>query len=266
MTEIARSSVSVRAALLEQHFDLPQSDRDAILNLPHVQARVSRELELQAPQQTLVDACLVEAGLIGSVGFTKEGKRQIIAVFTPGELCNVSTIVAREASTPLVALASSKVRWIKGQSLSNLTHENTAVTKALWRMSALQSAVLKEWVINLGRRYALERIAHLLCEMACRYAPKERKDGLEFEFPVTQSQIADIVGLTAVRVNHSIKALRSYGLLTFNRGRIKIINWERLTQKEISVPTICLCGKMGSTYSNNLSSIVLILSCTCRYA
>lgn len=231
MTENSRSSAPVLAAQLERHFDLPQADRDAILNLPHVQARVSRELELQAPQRTLVDACLVEAGLIGSVGFTKEGKRQIIAVFTPGELCNIGSIVAREASTPLVALAPSDVRWIRGQSLSTLTQENVAITKALWRISVLQSAVLKEWVINLGRRYALERTAHLLCEMACRYAPNKHKDGLEFEFPVSQAQIADIVGLTAVRVNHSLKALRSYGLLKFNRGRIKILNWERLTHK-----------------------------------
>lgn len=230
MAEYLRSGTDAIVGL-NQLFDLPQCNREAIQKLAHIRAHVSRELEVQSPLGTVSDAGLVESGLIGSVGFTKEGKRQIIAVFTPGELCNVSSIVAREASTTLVALTASDIRWIQGSALAQLTGENAAIAKALWRVSALQSAVLKEWVINLGRRYAVERIAHLLCEMACRYAPTVKKNGLEFVFPVTQEQMADIVGLTAVRVNHSLQGLRASRAAAFNRGKVKILDWERLAHK-----------------------------------
>lgn len=216
---------------LHKYCPLSEADWEAIRNLPNVETHVSRELEVHSPHPMVADICLVESGLVGSVAFTKEGKRQIIAVFTPGELCNAGSIVAQETSTTLVALSASEVRWVKGPALVQLTQESITVTKSLWRLSALQSAVLKEWVINLGRRFALERVAHLLCEMACRYAPSETKDGLEFTFPVTQEQIADIVGLTVVRVNHSLKSLRSTDSATFRRGKVKILDWERLARK-----------------------------------
>lgn len=216
---------------LHRHCPLNEADWEAIRSLPNVAMHVSRELDVHSPTAMGADTCLVESGLVGSVAFTKEGKRQIIAVFTPGELCNTGSIVAQETSTRLVALSASDVRWLKGPALMRLTEESIAITKSLWRLSALQSAVLKEWVVNLGRRFASERVAHLLCEMACRYAPPEPKDGLEFTFPVTQEQIADIVGLTTVRVNHSLKNLRSSGAAKFRRGQVKVLNWELLAHK-----------------------------------
>lgn len=219
------------AVELARHCDLEVADREAIRSLPSVKVHVTREVEVHSPYRATSDACLVESGLVGSVGMTKEGKRQIIAVFIPGELCDAGSIIAQETSTKLVALTASDVRWIRGSALTQLTQESLSATKGLWRLSALQSAVLKEWVINLGRRFAAERVAHLLCEMACRYAPKQKKQGLEFTFPVTQEQISDIVGLTSVRVNQSLRTLRSQHCVMFDRGKVNIIDWERLTRK-----------------------------------
>lgn len=214
---------------LSSHSHLHEPDRTALLGLSNLQDCVRREEEARSPHGVVSDACLVVSGLIGSVAFTKEGKRQIIAVFIPGEVCNVGAIIAEESSTMLMALAASEVRWIRGTEIVRVTHGNLAITKAFWRQSVLHAAVLKEWVINLGRRFARERLAHLLCEMACRYAPGVKKDRLEFVFPVTQEQIADIVGLTGVRVSQALNSLRAANIVDVRRGRVRILDWDRLT-------------------------------------
>lgn len=216
---------------LTKHSDLQERERAAIRALPTFSMQVQREQEARSPDLVVPDACLVVSGLVGSVAFTNEGKRQIIAVFIPGEVCNIGSIIAEQSATMLMALTASEVRWIKGAEIERLTQRNLAITKALWRHLVLQSAVLKEWVINLGRRFARERVAHLLCEMACRYAPQAKKAGLEFTFPVTQEQIADIVGLTPVRVNQTLRSLRVANAVDFRRGTVKILDWDKLAHK-----------------------------------
>ena len=96
--------------------------------------------------------------------------------------------------------------------------------------SVPQSATACLSLPTSGRRDAKQRIAHLLCELAARLKAAGLNDGLVFDFPITQEQLADATGLTPVHTNRTIQALRKEGLISWTSGTLTIIDWDALAQ------------------------------------
>lgn len=84
--------------------------------------------------------------------------------------------------------------------------------------------------MNVGRRNARSRLAHLYCEVACRTGRRRVADGYRFDFPITQFQLADMLGLTPVHVNRTIKSLREDGLVAIAHRVVQILDWSRLVE------------------------------------
>jgi DNA-binding transcriptional ArsR family regulator len=104
------------------------------------------------------------------------------------------------------------------------------VAEAFWHDCVVDGAVLSQWVVNVGRRDARTRVAHLICEMAVRYKAVRPAQEFFFDFPVTQGQIGDMLGLTPVHINRDLKVLREEGLVTLCRSRVRIMNWSALQE------------------------------------
>jgi CRP-like cAMP-binding protein len=111
-----------------------------------------------------------------------------------------------------------------------LLSDRPNVRRAVWLDTLIDSSIFREWVVNVGRRDAKERIAHLLCELAARLKSSGAKDGHMYDFPLTQEQIADATGLTAVHTNRTLQALRREGLISLSSSRLEILDWERLAE------------------------------------
>ena len=94
----------------------------------------------------------------------------------------------------------------------------------------IDASVFREWVVNVGRRDAVERIAHLLCELALRIKAADLSDGPMFDFPLTQEQIADATGLTAVHTNRTLQRLRKAGLINLSSSKLTILDWDALAE------------------------------------
>jgi CRP-like cAMP-binding protein len=88
--------------------------------------------------------------------------------------------------------------------------------------------ILRQWVVNLGRRSAKCRIAHLVCEMAMRLGAEVRTAGACFPLAMTQSQLADVTGLTTVHVNRVLKGFKQDGIAEVGRGEVIIHDWAAL--------------------------------------
>jgi CRP-like cAMP-binding protein len=85
-------------------------------------------------------------------------------------------------------------------------------------------------MLGIGRRTAYTRIAHLLCEVFMRLAAVGLTNGYECDFPITQTEIADALGLSTVHVNRSIQELRAAGLIDLRRSALTILDWDGLTR------------------------------------
>ncbi len=83
-------------------------------------------------------------------------------------------------------------------------------------------------MLSLGRRPANSRLAHLMCELKVRLETAELTEGLSYELPLTQTELAEILGLTPVHINRTLKELRETGVVTIRNRMVEIADWDGL--------------------------------------
>jgi CRP-like cAMP-binding protein len=126
-------------------------------------------------------------------------------------------------------LTHATVGVIPHQTLRSIIQRYPGIAQALWQETLIDASTAREWIVNVGRRPAYQRLAHLLCEMSVRLNAVGRvADGMSFEWLVTQAEAADAMGLSTVHVNRVLKQLRSEELIVTQGNEIRVLDWERL--------------------------------------
>lgn len=198
----------------------------AILSLPAHPIQIETNRDFVRLGERVNHASFVVAGLVGRFGQNRDGARQITAVHIPTDMVDLHSVVVPEACSALQALSVTTILRVPHQALQTVARRYPAIAEAFWRECAVDAAVLAEWIVNVGRRDARSRLAHLLCEIACRVARSDQGVGLTIPFPATQSHIADMTGLTSVHVNRSLRALSD--VVEVRSKMIHILDWKRL--------------------------------------
>lgn len=205
---------------------LTAAEQRAILDLPTRLMQVAPNTDFVGLGETTAQACVVLEGLVGRFDQNSRGGRQIIALHIPGDMSDLHSVVQPKASSALQALATSILAAVPHQALRDAASEFPGIAEALWRDCTVDAAILAQWVINLGRQNARARIAHLMCELACRFGVAPARGQVRFNLQMTQTQLADATGLTPVHVNRVIKGLRADGL-TMRYRAVWIEDWEK---------------------------------------
>lgn len=150
-----------------------------------------------------------------------DGSRQITAFLVPGDFCDVHVTLFDQMDHNIGALSDSRVAFISRAQMTRLM-ERPRIARALWWSGLVDEAVLRSWIVNLGRRDAFERVGHLICEMHARLRNVGLAQDGGFTMPLTQEELGDATGLTPVHVNRTLRRLREEQLATFSRQRIFI--------------------------------------------
>jgi CRP-like cAMP-binding protein len=158
----------------------------------------------------------------------EDGGRQIMAWLVPGDFCDLHIAILGEMDHNIGTLSSSKIALIRPDAVIELTQTSASLSKALWWASLVDEAILREWLVGMGRRPADRQIAHLLCELLTRMQAVGRAPGNVLKMPVTQAQLADSVGLTTVHVNRTVMHLRELGLITWRDKALTIADVDGL--------------------------------------
>jgi CRP-like cAMP-binding protein len=208
---------------------LSEEERQAILNLPSHAEQVQSNNDF-VPLGVKVDhACLIVAGLVGRFGQNSEGKRQITAIHIPGDMADLHSVVQPMTGSALQALSVATILRIPHAAIRAVAARYPAIAEALWRDCMVDASILSQWIVNVGRRDARERIAHLICEMAIRLRGAPRPDEIIFDLAITQTQLADATGLTSVHVNRTLQSLRGDRIVEWSRGNVvRIPHWDAL--------------------------------------
>jgi CRP-like cAMP-binding protein len=212
--------------------------------------------ELSAEEKSAVDACcgdvryfaagedvISQGDRTGGVkllleGFAcrykvlEDGRRQVVAYFVPGDLCDLRVFILKRMDHSIGAVCASKVATISQENVLRLTHNYPSLTRALWWSTLVEEAIAREWIVNVGQRNALERMAHLFCELLYRFRAVGLNDGMSCTLPLTQVELAETLGLSSVHVNRTLQALRKRKLITLENGTLTIDNLDEL--KELS--------------------------------
>ena len=150
-----------------------------------------------------------------------DGSRRIVGLLLPGDFCDLHITVLQQMDHGIMTLTPCRVAHLDSGKLDQLTTEDTTLTKALWFMTLVDEAVLRQWVINVGRT-ALAAVAHLLCEIHVRMRAVGLTIGNHVELPLTQEELADATGMTSVHVNRTLQSLRQAGLIELKGGMLFI--------------------------------------------
>jgi len=145
-------------------------------------------------------------------------------------MADLHSVVQPTATSALQALAVSTIFTIPHSAIRALVAQYPTVGQAFWRDCMVDAAILSEWVLNVGRRSARARIAHLFCEMATRLDVAPDKGDTLFHLPITQLQLADATGLTPVHVNRTMMALRREEVMTVQGQNVWIHDWQALAR------------------------------------
>jgi CRP-like cAMP-binding protein len=156
------------------------------------------------------------------------GSRQITAFLLPGDLCDNAITVLRKMDHSVTALTPVTIVSIDRRALIRLTCERAGLAQAFWWTALMDQAVLRAWVVNVGRRDAYSRVAHQMCELHARMTALGLADDAKLNLPLTQEQLGDALGLTSVHINRVLKRLRNEGLMELHSRTLTILNTELL--------------------------------------
>lgn len=230
MQSLAPSPLEPFLRRLELHSELGDAEREAVLRMPSFIAELAPNQDVIGLGEKVEHCCLLQSGVLARFGQDRSGQRQIASVNLPGDWADLHSVVVPKVGCALQSLTRSTIIKVPHDHVRRAARTNSLLAEAFWRECVIDAAIFQEWMVNVGRRPAVPRLAHLLCEIACRSLDGPLEGELEIEFPVTQQHLAEMVGHTPVHVNRTLKKLREEGLVTFVHGCVTIHDWHRLQQ------------------------------------
>lgn len=207
---------------------LTDEEQDAVLSLSGETRSIRGGEDIVSPGERVEHACLIARGLAGRFDQMLDGERQVTSFYIAGDMCDLHSVVAPRASWSITSLGNVAAVLVPHRQLRELCIRYPGVAVAFWRDGTADGSIFAKWIGNLGRKNAKARIGHMFCEMAMRSEAAGLGTRAAFDLPLTQRQLADAAGLTAVHVNRTLGELKREKLLGFQNGRVSIPNWHAL--------------------------------------
>lgn len=221
----ADSPAALLLRRLELGGPLPPHDRDAVLDLPWQLRTLARGATIIREGEPPQHCAFLVDGFIVRQKLTAAGDRQIVALHIPGDPLDLQTLFLGVADHHIQTLTPAVIATVPRELIQALIAERAALARAVVISLLADASIGREWLLNTGRRDAQARLAHLLCEFACRMDAQGLTGDDGYELPMTQEQLGDTLGLTAVHVNRTLKALEAQGIIHRKGRRITFASW-----------------------------------------
>jgi CRP-like cAMP-binding protein len=151
-----------------------------------------------------------------------------VSFHIPGEIVDLQLLHLSVADHYVETVTSANAAWIPKVSLTNVTRRRPALAEALWRDSLIDASIFREWVLNVGRRDAISRVAHMLCELSIRCQSAGLCSADNFEWPMSAAHIADATALSPQHVGRTLRSLSNAGAVEVRGGHYRVRDWAQL--------------------------------------
>jgi len=182
-------------------------------------------------RQTPTRACeVVVSGLVHRYRDLSDGRRQSMELSIPGDFVDLHSFTMKEIDHDIACLTQCQVAIVPHDRLEQITTQFPHLGRVLWLSTMIDAAIHREWIVSLGARSAVQRLAHLFCEMAVRLESVGLADADGYRFPITQNALSELLGMSMVHVNRTVKELRERELVVFREQQVRIQSWEGLVR------------------------------------
>jgi CRP-like cAMP-binding protein len=159
-----------------------------------------------------------------------DGRRQILTFLIPGDLFGLHAFLLKVMDHSVGTLVPTRLAWISRATAFDLFEHHPRIGAALWWSALQQDAINRERIVALGRRSAGGRVAYLLCELVWRLGAVGLGADHAIQLPLTQIELADTLGLTAVHINRVLQGMRRDALIALENRRLVLRDVEKLQE------------------------------------
>ena len=213
---------------LSHNHGLSDDDQAEFGRLPLHEAAIASGVDVVRAGDQAKRCAVILEGLAFSYKLTGDGKRQILCFHLAGDMPDLQSLRFSKTDTGVATVSGCRVGYVPYAALRDLCSRHPSLADVLWRETLVQAAIVREWLLNVGQRDALAGLAHLICEMVVRQQAVGLTSNHSCSFPLTQTSLADALGLSTVHVNRTVQTLRADKLIVWQRQHLTVLDWERL--------------------------------------
>jgi CRP-like cAMP-binding protein len=215
-------------AKLRARDDISAAEESAIKGaVADVQTVPDRHVLIRRKQELTVSTLLIE-GWMARARDLRAGHRQITELHIAGDFVDLHSFTLKHLDHDVIALSPCRIAVVPHENLRKITEEHPHLTRVLWLMTDIDAAIHREWAVSVARRSAMSRIAHLMCELLLRLQVVGRASDASYEYPLSQAELSECLGLTSVHTNRTLQEMRRGGLIDLVPGRLTILDLEAL--------------------------------------
>ena len=174
--------------------------------------------------QELNESIMLIDGWTARTKDLRDGGRQISELNFSGDFVDMHAFTLKRLDHNIATLTPSRFAIAPHDRLKAVLERFPHLARMYWLMTNIDAAIHREWTVSLGRRSAISRMAHLFCEIFERLRIVGMTDGLSYDFPLTQQELGECLGLTSVHINRTLQSLRKLDLITVEGRRVDILD------------------------------------------
>lgn len=216
---------------------LTERDVSLIESMPYRRKTFPKGAQLVVEHSRPTDSCLVTGGITAREVFLSDGSRQISAMHVPGDFVDLHAFLLKLMDHSVVALTECEALFIPHAELLRISEQSPHLTRLFWLSTVIDGAIQRAWIASMGRRSPLAHISHLLCEMYLRLQVAGLVEDDAFDLPISQPDLADMLGLSIVHVSRTLKELRQLNHFIWDGGRVQMLDFKRLAKLADFDPT-----------------------------
>lgn len=217
------------AEKLGQYCVLTPAEKEFLVGLHQLRRRVARRSDIIVSGRRYEHLFILCSGVVCRYKVLQDGRRQVLNLGLPGDFVGFPSCLFEVAINSVASLTEVELSLVSFDTLYALFSRFPRLGTALFWASAFEAAMYAEHIVNLGRKSAYERLAHLLLELMVRLRAVGAGDHLSYTLPLTQNLIADVLGLSEPHVNRMIRCLREEGLATIEDQRVVIHDFSAMS-------------------------------------
>lgn len=218
-------------------FELTSEERAALETLPMLTAQIDANQDIVREGDRPSRCFAVLSGIAGTYKSTRAGKRQVMSYHVPGDVPDFQSLHLGVLDITIATVSPCRVGFVQHDAVRALLRAQPRLVDVFWRATLIDAAIVREWMLNTGRREAYARMAHLFCELVTRLGAVGLAPNLSCELPMTQPELADALGITPVHVNRTIRDLKTAGLISLRSRRLTVHDWNGLAAAAEFDPT-----------------------------
>jgi CRP-like cAMP-binding protein len=216
---------------LTELYELSADDERALLHVLGAPTAIPKARDIIADGSAPRSVSIIVSGVACRYKVLSASQRQILGFLLPGDVADDFAGNSTSIDHGVSAATNCVVERISRTAFLKLMDEYRNLARALWRYHLVQASIYRSWLINMRRRSAPERVAHLFCEQFIRLQAVDlAEQGRPIPFHVVQADLADATGMSAIHVNRTLQYLRSRQLIGRSPLKFEILDWEGLKE------------------------------------